>query len=365
MLSGRELSAAELLAEKEYIVKIGYKICNFAGTPRNNFDTEFTLTLKNPCHDPNRVSIGVPNPVLIDYEYIVKKQPAETTPAAHYDFPVTVTPNHSLCGAVKYVVKDDANAVVGGTDKPMAHLTADKKFTFDSMDTTLYDTTKTYTILASLAGYQTSATASTNSQTFNVKYIDPCRDPFSFTAPTQTGFTYLFTGSEATGSVTPFVVDPSDCAFEYACNSVTNPVKSPLRGSETSPACNNSLFDPSTLTVKINAGQTEYQGSTRTPGTITVNICGTVTKAESTSLNRQKCADFVITLDDPCDPPQTLTVNPTLLAKTNIDYIVTQPTTTYTLPAAPFTITPALCRYTTTFSDTKFGEANASSGVTY
>lgn len=158
MLSGRELNgaAAELLAEKEYIVKIGYKICNFAGTPRNNFDTEFTLTLKNPCHDPSRVSIGVPNPVLIDYEYIVKKQPAETTPAAHYEFPVTVTPDHTLCGAVKYVVKDDANAVVGGSDNPMAYITADKKFTFDSMDQSLYDTTKTYTILASLNDYQTS-----------------------------------------------------------------------------------------------------------------------------------------------------------------------------------------------------------------
>ena len=63
------------------------------------------------------------------------KSPESTTPAAHNAFTVTTSPGtHTLCGDIAYTVKDDANAVVGSSDQPMAYDTSTDKFTFNSQD---------------------------------------------------------------------------------------------------------------------------------------------------------------------------------------------------------------------------------------
>ena len=305
--SGRELAVSEPVATKEYVVKLGYKICNYSGSSRYSAETSFTLTLKNPCHNSSKAKIT--SPTLDNYTYVVKS-PKTTTTSAHKDFTLTTSPaTHTLCGSLKYKVTDAANAVIGSTGKPIFYTSGTKKFTFESTDTTLYKVVKTYTITASLASYQTSTTASTSTATFTVTYKDPCEDPFTFVATAQTGMTYAFTGVEATKKISPFTITPSDCPFTYSCSTGVAPKKSPLRGTETSPACNTSLFDPSpsSLLVKIKAGETEYKAKSRTPGTITVNICGTGTRAKATSTKQKVCTNFVITLTDPCDAPSAFT----------------------------------------------------------
>jgi hypothetical protein len=55
---------------------------------------------------------------------------------------------------------------------------ATKKFTVDTDDVTLYDTTKTYTLTATLKSYGNFGPSA--SRAFTVTYDNPCKDPFSF-----------------------------------------------------------------------------------------------------------------------------------------------------------------------------------------
>ena len=128
--SGRELSVSEPLATKEYVVTLTYKICNYSGSSRYSAETEFTLTLKNPCHNSSKAKIT--SPTLENYTYVVKS--TKTTAAtAHKDFTLTTSPTtHSLCGSLKYKVTDSANAVIGSTGKPIFYTPSTKKFTFES-----------------------------------------------------------------------------------------------------------------------------------------------------------------------------------------------------------------------------------------
>lgn len=54
------------------------------------------------------------------------------------------------------------------------------------------------------------------------------------------------------------------------------------------------------------ATDTEYKADTRAPQLITVKICGTVDKAVPLATNREVCTDLIITLEDPCDAPESI-----------------------------------------------------------
>lgn len=265
---------------------------NFAeDTVTQSETTPWVLTILNPCVDPAFVAITAPS--LDNYEHIVSS--GSDLKPQHNGFTFTFNPtSHDMCGPaadIVLTVTDDGDNVVpttgepGADTDPISYNKDTDQFTLESDDPTLDGVTKTYTITGTLADYPT---APSDSADFDVKFVDPCLDPFSLTAPAQNGITDNFSGVEKTFTLTDFEVVPARCEIQYTCASV---VKDPLRTDEVPLTCDDLPLDgvkdgdPTDGTFPVTFDPADYTPGDKTPGTYTVEICGKVVKAEDTSAN--------------------------------------------------------------------------------
>jgi hypothetical protein len=98
------------------------------------------------------------------------------------------------------------------------------------------------------------------------------------------------------------------------------------------------------------ATDAEYKADTRAPQLITVKICGTVDRAISHATNREVCTDLLITLEDPCDAPDS--IDPAVNFQSTLDYKITAVGTQYTVPK--FKVVPDYCPYNLVLEANKF-----------
>ena len=99
-----------------------------------------------------------------------------------------------------------------------------------------------------------------------------------------------------------FTSDPTGCPIIYECTGVTP------EGLDCAKLNFDGVFDedPTDGKIDITPTQADYESGDIPPGTYTVTICGTVDLSEDE--NASGCEDFVIVINDPCDPPTSITV---------------------------------------------------------
>ena len=252
---------------------------------------------------------------------------------------VTNPPQSQLCGSSPdYDLLDGAIIVPSSGGDPISYNGATREINANSVDETLDNTKKTYTVSASLSDYPQIPAVTAP---LEIDYVDPCLNPFDLKPESQTDITDNFSGTAKTFTLNKFTVDPSRCDITYECNSVS---KEPQRGGEKVLTCSDINFDgtfngdPTDGKFTFTATGTEYEAGTLTPGQITVEICGTVTEAELTATNRKRCKNVLITLTDPCNAPVSVT-KPGLASPQT--YIITDAALEYTHP--DFVVDPTFC----------------------
>ena len=215
--------------------------------------SDFKLTIKNPCVDPTFVQIVKSD--LASLEYIIGDN--KKTFAAHPAFTLSYSPNdHTLCGDIAYVGQFENVAV---DDDPMFYTTSTRVFAAESRDMDLLENNpRKYQVVASLANYQSSATASTVTAEGDITFKDPCVDTFGFSSTSQTNpASDNYSGNNIVFTLTPFTLDPSDlCTVTYSCKSVSNV------SNDSSIGCDN----------LVTAGKPFDSASADVGGTITVSV---------------------------------------------------------------------------------------------
>ena len=331
-----------------YVLSVTYNVYDYDGAIFTSSTVSFDLMIKNPCLDTNFVAITVPDVLNTNYRI---SDPAKTT-AAFPPFTYTTTPGaHQLCGDFTYTVTDSSgNTVPTASGDPITFNPTARTFTLESADASLDGTTKTYTVTASFTSYPGATTASDN---FDVDYVDPCLEPDVLATTAQQSLTDKFTNTAQTFTLTPFAVTPARCVITYDCRGVTKD------GAATSQlACADLGFDGvldqsgNDGTFTFTADPARYQDGSLTPGTFTVQICGTVNLALAGDDNKEVCKDVTIVVEDPCNPPVSLTSQ----GLVNQTYVITHATQTYT--HAAFVADPAYCEIEYTYSQTTFTNDN-------
>ena len=165
------------LTSKSYTIVVTGTAGNVTPTSDSN---SFDLTVKNPCIDPNFVTITAPTMAALTYT--ISSDPAKF--ASHSAFTISTLPiPHTLCGNIAYSATFDGTAV---NDDPLDYDPVTRKFTADSDDQSLIGLTKPYAVNATLSDYPPStyksATSVAASSTIN--FVDPCLDPFTFESTT-------------------------------------------------------------------------------------------------------------------------------------------------------------------------------------
>ena len=173
-----------------------------------------------------------------------------------------------------------------------------------------------------------------------VDYDFPCKDPFSFSASTQTDTAKLdtYSNSPIEWTVTPFDIEPSLCAIEYTCDDVVR-----ADGEAHSMGCDSFNFVgdldelPANNKFSITVPESTYFDGSFPPGEYTIKIRGTTVKADTP---RTAVVEFTLTLKDICNPPNTIT--PPLLYS-DVEYTIT--TTVPDFGVGSWSIEPANCPF--------------------
>ena len=124
----------------------------------------FNILYKNPCIDPAFVSIGWTNVNLENKEYNVYAPEVTWT---HGAFTIEMTPiTHTLCGLLTIAVTFDGNAI-DETSTPMGYEKAGavRQFNLQTDDIAYIDTSKEYSITASLENYPSSLNPTADTKT--------------------------------------------------------------------------------------------------------------------------------------------------------------------------------------------------------
>ena len=205
-----------------------------------------------------------------------------------------------------------------------------------------------YAVTGTLTTYPptTYPTVTEKVGTADIEYDNPCDNPFTFEATTQTNspVTDNYSTNGQTFSLTPFTIDPPRCKVEYACTGVTGPLNTNgVVGLSCSDLPFDGVFDGADdsngnsdgeMTVVVS--KDKYLNGTVPPGDYVVTIQGTATKSGQT-----QDTQVTIKVVDPCDPPTSLTAN----NMDNQSYVITDdrtaPFNTYTHP--DFDISPDYC----------------------
>ena len=169
---------------------------------------------------------------------------------------------------------------------------------------------------------------------------NPCLDPFDFSETTQPAFipaTDKFTGSELAFTFAAFNIDPSVCEISYTCEEVSRQdgTASPISCSELTEA-----VAGDTKKFSITADSQEYSTMAKTPGAYDVTF---KVAAVGSSPEQSFTVTKSFTLEDPCDPPVSLT-KPSNPGFEDQVYTVTDTMASYTHP--DFVIEPDFCPFT-------------------
>jgi len=259
-------------SQTTYTLSVTYNVHDIDGNVVSSRTANFDITIKNPCLDINFVQIVAPDVANMSYRI---SDPSLTSPAFPQFTYTTAPSTHQLCGDFTYTVVDSNGDLVptSGGD-PTTFNSGDRTFTVFSDSAALEGTVKTYTVIGAFTSYSAAAVAFDN---FDVDFSAACEMPKSFTATAQTGITDNYSNTQKTFSLTPFNVQLSRCEVVYDCRGVTKD------GSATSQlSCSDLNFDGvfdnvgDDGTFKFTADPARYIDGTLTPGTFTVQICGTV-----------------------------------------------------------------------------------------
>ena len=203
-------SGADDADEIEYTIEVTSSTGNV--TPQT--DTEsFKLTIKNPCVNPDFVSIEKKDLAALEYTIGAPKKKY----AAHDAFTLVLTPNdHDLCGDIAYEGQFESVAV---DDDPMFYTPGTRVFEAESRDMDLLENNpRKYQVVATLADYQ-GTTASTATSEGEITFKNPCLNTFGFSSTAQTSPSNdNYSGNPIEFTLTPFTLDPSDlCTVSYDC----------------------------------------------------------------------------------------------------------------------------------------------------
>ena len=221
----------------------------------------------------------------------------------------TVPFSHDLCGALTCTTKYNS-AVVGPLDQPFAYSDpANREITINSNDANLIGQEVPYSIECQFVSHPTAPPAQNSAL---VKYTSPCVELASLTATGQNGpVTDEYTGQVISNDIVPFTVSPDICKVRYTCNEVTrqDDNQSALSCSDLNfpnPDTTDCATESCKVTVTIDPEDYNRPNGPK-PGCFDVNFCGTV---EGSSPANTECADMVVCLTDPCDPPDTMIMAP-------------------------------------------------------
>ena len=315
------------------------------------YDGTMQVTVKNPCIDSSFVHISQTAATLATKDYVID-MPAETwDPHPNDAWTVVTQPaTHSLCGDILLTPKyEGGDLSAPGT--PITYDASSGDFTVQSDRADLIDTTKAYSLVATLTNWPPASypghSVTTETRAGVINFANPCDAPFTFAVPTQDApgsrLSDNFSVDPIRWTLTPFTIAPSRCTVSYACDSVTQTGEA-----VSSVACADLAKDltfngdATDGVVTLDSAPATY-GNPFTPGTYVVTIRGTVVGSTQAAPVPSITTTFSFTLTDPCDPPASAAWS---APASDASYTITQSTLSLTQPA--FVISPAYCPYTLT-----------------
>ena len=152
-----------------------------ANNPISKATASVVVTYKNPCIDPNRVTITGPPAGQLGAPTYQFGDPSTTTAPINPPVTVTFTPSsiESLCGTVSYLGFYNNVAMTGD---PISYNPIAGTFTIGTNDPTLIGTDNAYSIKVQLANYPDNAVTFVSDGLLSITG-DPCDAPISFTTP--------------------------------------------------------------------------------------------------------------------------------------------------------------------------------------
>ena len=192
----------------------------------------------------------------------------------------------------------------------------------------------------------------------NIQYTNPCAKPSTFTVNDQDDVSNVDTDKFTGGNIDLFLatmdIAPNCCTLTYSCVDIAE------SGEDSSSISCSDFLTGASYATNLDGGDNiisdgvlrlltpaETYGAPYRPGTYTMTIKGQVNEAAEVTSNddprliTSKTTTFTFTLQDPCDPPDSLTLTtPTMVAS---DYYITDGPATATAPV--FTIGPDFCPF--------------------
>ena len=171
----------------------------------------FDLTFRNPCVDPDFVSVKKIN--LPDLDYTINSGSVTYDP--HALFVIETTPiDHDFCGLLT-IVPTYEGAPLLDQSGPLTYDPASRSFTYESNEESLISEIHSYGLTAQLASYPSTPVVTSTAQ---IEFNNPCLDPFSFSAEDQTDpSSDKYSGSPINFELTQFSIDPPRCKIDYEC----------------------------------------------------------------------------------------------------------------------------------------------------
>lgn len=248
--------------------------------------TSFNLKLKNPCIDPNFVTI-VTQPAL-PQSYILYDLNPTGHQWVHDQFTLQTVPiDHDFCGDFTYEATFMGD-YVDAASLPMVYDADLRRFTIYSEDMDLIGK-HPYSIEAHLTDYPVTRTRAQAVKS-TIEIVDPCIDPFSLTMPpaqtTPPDYYYTDDAPALEFKTSPFTVFPPVCEIEYSCRIISG---QRLDLCQVSDGQTDGFFDPVTGEYFFMS----YDTANYKPGTYTMEVTGTSgLKSESFTVE--------LVLVDPC-----------------------------------------------------------------
>ena len=271
--------------ETEYHVTFTYTVTSpYSASFSDVYTGAMPVTVKNPCIDDNYVYIQQAASSLATKDYVIDS-PAETwDPHPSNDWTIMTQPaTHTLCGDILLTpLYEGAGLSAPGT--PITYSTSTGDFTVESDRGDLIDTTKGYSLVATLANWPPADypghSVTTETRDGVINFTNPCDEPFTFTVPTQDApgsrFTDNFSVETIHWTMIPFTITPSRCSIAYTCETVSQ------AGQVTSSVSCADLVKDLTFNgdstdgaMSLDSAPDTYNNP-YTPGVYTVTIRGTV-----------------------------------------------------------------------------------------
>lgn len=265
----------------------------------------------------------------------------------HDTFSIKTAPiEHNLCGTLTIIAFWEDAPLSGG--EPVTYSIANQQFTAESIDKDLVASQGTFKLVVELTDYRKADFPGASSKTAEgeLNFGNGCFEPEEFLATVQTNMeSDKFSGTTRIFTLNPFTIVPVECKITYACTNVVQE-----GNAQSSIGCSDLIGDLNVdRQLAFTATRENYINSDYEPGLYTVTLTGTAVKS-----GLQHSVTFTIRLDDPCDPPQSIT-SPGIASP--YEYILTdQDAADKTHP--DFLVEPDFCEVVYTYSITEFTDSN-------